>query len=271
MKKHTIKNIALLAIAGLGIITSANAAPTYNKGDLMLGFYSTNSSTSYLVDLGAASNFRDFSGTETLSLGNIGADLTAVYGSGWVNDNSLFWGVFGANYNTAVNGDPSNTLYASMPEGTLGVQAQGYQDKSSGGQSTPASKINTMGNTYAGLNVTDSSNSSVAVIEANGTSGSFGFYVTNGGAANFAYFNSAMGNFADGTAGTALDLFRMQTSTLGSSAPFGTYEGTFTIDNSGTVTFATPVPEPSTVYAALALVGIIAFRARRHFSAFLKA
>jgi hypothetical protein len=228
------------------LVASAHATPTYNKGDLFLGFWSTTSNTSYLVDLGNAGTFRDFSGTETLSLGDIGTDLTAIYGSGWKTDSGVFWGVFGGTYNTVVNGDPLDTLYASMPESPIGIQAQGFQDKSSGGQQTPASKINSMGNTYAGLNVTDSSNSPVAVIEANGTSGSFGGYVSNGGAANFTYFNSAMGNFASGTAGTALDLFRMQTSTLGSDAPYGTYEGTFTISDSAVVTFSS-VPEPSTV------------------------
>lgn len=263
MKKHTIKNIALLAIAGLGIITSAKAGITTSNGDLFLGFYSTGSSTSYLVDLGAASNFRDFSGTETLSLGNIGADLTSIYGNNWNTSSSVFWGVFGTDYNSSVNGDPTYTLYAGQAEGSVGTVGNGYQEKSTATQAGPASKISNMRSVASGLNVTDSTNSGVAVIEANSTSGSFGGYVSNSGFTNFSYFNSAMGEFGSGTAGTAIDLFRMTPSTLGVNAPNGTYYGTFTIDNSGTVTFATPVPEPSTVYMALGLVAFIGWRSRR--------
>jgi hypothetical protein len=266
MKKHTIKNIALLAIAGLGIITSAKAGITTANGDLFLGFYSTNSSTSYLVDLGTAASFRDFNGSETLSIGNIAADLTSIYGSGWATDSSLFYGVFGADYKTGVvnstnflNGDPSNTLYATSTGG-------GYSSSSNSGQGTPASKIDQMRQTAAGLNVTNSSNSSVAVIESNTTAGAFGFYVTNAGGTNFSSFNGGMTNFG---ASNSIALYRMVSSTSGGTG--GVLDGTFTVGSNGSVVFATAVPEPSTVYMALGLVAFIGWHSRRRLSAIFKA
>jgi hypothetical protein len=103
----------------------------------------------------------------------------------------------------------------------------------------------------------------VATVQPSSLDNDYAQYQANGGSTSFGYFNGALGNFADGTSGTQLDLFRMQT---GSSSLQGTYEGTFSINNSGTVTFSssvTPVPEPSTYGIAMALAAAVFIVIRR--------
>jgi hypothetical protein len=262
----------LSSLLGAALLSNSHAATlSYSNGDLMLGFYSPNASQSYLVDLGAASIYRDATGTMTLSLGNIGTDLTAVFGNTWNTDPDVHWGIFGTDYKASIgnasnylNGDASNTLYVSAPESPIGSAATApYSASPNNAQATPASKIFAMGqNASTNANYSTTANSSKAVIEPNTDAKAFGSSTiqTNNGGTSFGSFNGALGTFQNGTSGTALDLFRIVNTSDPSTGT--TIEGTFTISNSGVVTF-TAVPEPSTL-ASIALGGAVLFLAARN-------
>jgi hypothetical protein len=256
MKLSFLKAGLLLISASLGLTATGSAATaTYNPGDIFMGFRADSASgitQSVLVNLGPASQFRDATSSFTVPVGNIGGDLTAVFGTNWHQRTDLFWSVVGANTNATtgtVDGDPARTLYATKPEVTIGVQTTPFNRGSSATQGPPAQKMLDMAAAFVTSQVESGNNS---IRQDNITANSyFQFQATS---LSFSYFSPRTeGNFANGPAGTALDLFRM---TTGSSSLQGTYEGTFTIKSDGEVTFNTsPVPEPSTMLltATLAL------------------
>ncbi|MDD5200587.1 MAG: PEP-CTERM sorting domain-containing protein [Terrimicrobiaceae bacterium] len=252
MKKHNFLATALLAIAGVGLMASPARALTYNPGDLFIGFYDASGTEDYLINIGPAAQYRDAApGTSfQLNIGSTGADLIATFGADWnarpAIDVQLQWGVFGGVYNTDVGSDLEGTLYASKAASATPL---GFARKNLSNQAGAASFIDTMGNSFASLNYTATVNSTVAARQTASNAQSYAFYQAGGGGgSSFSYFVGAQGNFGSGVAGASLDLFRMP---IGSGP--GTYEGTFSIDSGGTITF-TAVPEPSTV----AFVGVAA-------------
>lgn len=290
MKIRT-KVIALLVLASFGLAgTSAKAATvsyTTSSGDLLLGFRATGgqgATQTYLVNLGSASAFRDYAaGTPTTSfvlnttaigtgpfdsniIGNIGADLAAVFGSDWYDRSDLFWSVSGATQQISgtINGDPVKTIYATKGEQTFGTTETPWALGSATAQGTPNSKIQTMGLAYNGD--TSTANSDFGVIYNNSDINSYEDFMPGGSASTatsaFSYFAGGIeGNFGAGAASTALDLFRMPT---GSGS--GTYEGSFTISQSGQLSFGstTAVPEPSrALLVAFSGLGIVLRRRRR--------
>ncbi len=267
-KPMTIKNLgvaAALALGGWACLTPAADAATLNyaEGDLLMGFYSPSETTSYVIDLGAASGYRDGTVSGPLNLGNIFADLNTVFGTEWQTRDDLYWGVFGGTYTGTVNGDSPNTLYASR------AFASAYEIASNSSQAQPASKIvNGLGFNAKQLD-TVSVNSSVAIKQIDSTHpNQFQDYQQNPNS-SFSYFNGAMSTFADGTEGSALYLYRMPTPAFGGTlGAEGSLEGVFTISDTGIVSFsASPVPEPATV-ALLAIGGLfILLRVRRKMSA----
>jgi len=257
---------AILAGAVLAI-APARAVLTYAEDDVLLGFYATGgqgSSQSYVVNLGQASIYRDYTGSFfDLSVGNIGADLTAVYGSDWNTRSDVFWGVFAANYNTVVGSDPANTLYAGKPRSDIAIPADAYNRGSASTQSGPASRIHSLGGLFSSGQTSATANSSVATIQDSSLNNDFAQFQDAVLSTSFSYFNGALGNFGSGASGTALDFFRMPT---GSSGLLGTQEGTFTISNAGVVRFtAAAVPEPSILLLgmiAAGALGVIGVRRR---------
>lgn len=257
LSKHAF---SLLAVAGLALAsTAANAATTaYTNGDIFLGFRQAGNTSSLIVNLGQASQYRDGTVSGALSLGDLGAALNEWYGSDdWSSDASVTWGIVGA-VSTTVGVDLANTLYASKPEVVFGTTETPYDRASIATQGNGRSNIVTMANAFAGK--TSTTGSSVALIQSNTVAGAWGATSGASAANGFSYFSGMEGNFADGTATAALDLFRMQT---GSGA--GTLEGTFTINDAGVVSFnaAAAVPEPGRVaFLALGLGGFLLRRRR---------
>jgi len=252
--------LAVLVVAGATFsASSAKAQGTYSQGDLLLGFRDTSDSKDYVIDLGSASAFtgQSLGFTETLSLGNVNADLTNIFGAGWSSDANLYWGVAGST--------SSSILYAGESEQTLGTIGTPWSEASTHTQGTPAGLINGIGTNAVSFS-TVSSNATDAFIQNNSDPASWESYMPFGANSNnsdsvFKYYAPEFeGNSSTGISNTALDLFQMNPAN--GTGNLGTYQGTFTIDNGANVTF-TVVPEPSTYAAVVLGAGILVLVSRR--------
>ncbi len=281
--RANLKTALFLALAGLGLgVSTAKAVVTYNQGDLLMGFFRPGDAQTYVVNVGSATQFRDWNNGANLnlSLGNIAADLVALYGAAWYDDTTLAWGVAGSPSNTiAVNGDPSRTLYAGRDP--LGVTF-GFNNPGSSAWGTPTviggtfrtNASTLMQGLQGGFDIdTETANSSFATIQGTGDANNWttASYAPLGIA--FGAFNSNItsaftsGVLAPGVE-SALDLWRVLNTNTGATEPgtvgVGQFQGTFYIDQGGSISFgAQAVPEPSRmVFAALGL-GALALRRRR--------
>jgi len=250
--KITTKLLPLATMIAAGMVTTTAHAVSYTAGDLLLGFRATGgtgANTDYVIDLGSASTFRD--ATSSFSIGSFGTDLSAIYGAGWATRSDLLWSVIGG----GLSGDGTNTVYASAAETVFGTHANPLTRFSNSAQAGVVTKIsNTAGVStggYLGGSTSFNSNplSNGSAVAEDQTAANpwaqyqFGF----GSPANTSAFGlyaspGIEGSFANGAAVSALDLYRMATSTT-AGLP-GTYVGTFTINTSGQGTFNV-VPEPS--------------------------
>lgn len=265
MKTTTTK--ALLVLAGFAVITPFAQAqtPSYTNGDLFLGFRAsggTGATQTYLVNIGQAATYRDAAegSSFSLSIGNIGADLTATYGATWFDRADLFWGIVGGISPTAVAGDNPNTLYASLEQQPFGIVSNPWDRRSGSQQGSTNTQISGLKNSFVSGNYSVTVNSSVAAIIPTADANSWEDF--NDGALSFGAWNGGIeGSFDNGTEGSALDLHRMATSpTPGLD---GTYEGTFTINDAGSVSFAAPVPEPSSALIIASGFGVLGMLRRR--------
>lgn len=255
---------AILAFAGAAALlpSAAQAAIIYNDGDLILGFRATGgqgASTDYLLDLGNASTILNATTPITFAIGNIGGDLTTIFGS-WSTRGDVFWSVSGVQ-KIAGNGFANNTMFATRsdtiaaPLGTATTTP--WTRPSSFGAGTPASKIQSMGLKYgtgttgnvAGTDQIESASVSGALIQPTSQSNSFAsfqpFGLNTSGASAYSYFvdaNGIEGNFAAGTLASVLDLYQL--TPAAGSLP-ATFNGNFSISNGGVVTFTPAIPEPS--------------------------
>jgi hypothetical protein len=262
MNPFKLKASLLLLLGGLMTASTATAALTYTAGDIFLGFRSTDSGVtqSYLVNIGSGSHFRDATGSFTV--GNLSSDLGTIFGSGWANDPKVYWGVVGVNTSgvSAVDGDPARTLYSSLAGDGLIPLADplGPTRASSAVQSSPASKIIAMKDDWLTFAATSTATAPNAAFTTATNLSSYTTYAS--GSQPFSYFSTNLeGNFGTGTGSTSLDLFRTPT---GSSSLRGTYEGTFLIDGTGSVTFNV-VPEPTGVVCLMLSSLVLGARRRR--------
>lgn len=283
---------ALLLAAGAALICGSAQAATYTPGDLLLGFVAgggTGSDSTLVVNLGPSSGYRDAydSGSSNLAIANISTQLTAQFGPAWYDRTDLYMSVFGtASSNSTTSalfgGDPARTLYISQARTAAGIlgsassggwsvtgntaltgAASGILDTSGRFASTTADVLNTR---LAIIPDSDANTLDEFTRPTNNNS----FDTFNGGIET-AFGAGSWGTYGSaGAVEAALDLYRVQSKNnapgqygAGGAIGEGVYKGTFTINQSGTVAFVSPVPEPgSAVMLSLACAGAL-FRRRR--------
>lgn len=254
--KRLLSRFSLTFAAAALCSFSAHAAPvTYTADDLFLGFRAsggTGATQTYLVNIGQASKFTGIGQGSSFSVnvGNIGADLTQIFGSNWSSRADVFWSVSGTTgLLSGVGSDPAKTLYATKAESPAGTLAIPWNRAVENTQGPAASKMTGLAQAFAqtaGSPNQSTGNSSSAVIQNTSDVNNYASYQPGGTSQNagpqpgisFAYFNPSIeGNFATGVSGSALDLFRL---VLGSGA--GERLGVFTLSSDGTLTFSGPTP-----------------------------
>jgi hypothetical protein len=292
MKPTNILKATTLAAATLVLLTPAAKAqnPNFAPGDLVLFVQKSGAANTIMLNLGSGANVYRDATSNILNIAGIGTELTSNFGGSWYEDPALFWGVAGvrsASTSTTaqVDGDPGRTIYASQLRGALGTEgsasSSGWTGFGSTDMTTASNGIIQMQNRLETVSSTD------RLVEP--TSSSFVddqnpfLNATTPGASFTIFAGSVQGSFGPGSFGTfggvaaegALDLYRILATTapagtvqIGDDTDLrtGTYEGTFVIDNTGSVSFVAPIPEPTAlglVAAGAALGGILVRRRQR--------
>lgn len=278
MKNNAV--LSILTLAGATLVASSVDADAviYVDGDLFLGFRATGgvgATETYLINIGQASIFRDAApgSSFTLSLGNIGTDLDLIFGDGtpdmaWYLRDDVVWGVVGMQA-AAAGIDPVHTLYATKDSPTGDTLATAWVRRSNSQQTTTETKIQNLVQGYTLDNEGSANTNSAFAIRQNTTdSNNWSQFQPGGTQSNsttsFSVWNPTIeGNFDGGVINAELDLFRMTPN--GTAGTPGTYEGTFTIAQNGTVTYSV-VPEPTSAALLSLSVGLLGFARRRRVS-----
>ncbi len=253
--------LCLLAAAPFTQQSSADTL-TYTDGDVFIGFHSSTATNEYLWNIGSFSLFDGQPVGTHLSLRNVNADLTTVFGSSWPTNNFIQWGAV-AEDGFDASGNQIAHLFASRAEPTLGFPATPWSRQSFNAQSSSGSYIEGMA--YGDfLSEESTANNPGAVIHpsvsnrpswaANQRDGSLG------GGISFQTWNPTIEapitpGSGSGISTTAIDFFRILPDNSATN-PESVYIGTFTIDAAGNVSFdvrdfsappptPTPTPTPS--------------------------
>ena len=250
-----LKNILMTGAIALVGAASANAAMTYNAGDLILGFGSASSTYSYEIDLGSYTKL-----TSSFTYQVSTSDLATAFGTSWTTwDGTISFGVIGAgSSSTSVIGSGATQKAA----GTTWVTDTATPNYLRGAtnQKTAATQIITVtgGQTGAGSNgayttgVASSNDSKATLISV--SSGDNSFFTRFVGSPNATYGSTAVSSLASGQSSVSMNEYEMTGSlSSGYNVPASPI-GTFSLSNTGTLSYQA-VPEPST-YAMLGLGGL---------------
>ena len=203
-------------------------------GDLFIGFHSAAATNEYLWDLGPYTQFDGKPIGYQAVVGNIQADLTAVFGANWGRDVNVQWGSAGTL-------DAASRVFSTKAEPGMGVFASPWQRQSTSSQNFTGSQIDTMVfGDFAGQEAT--TNNPNAVVHnilglswasfndgVNSPGGSFGTWVPTIEAPQIPGVPGGIGK-------TRLDLFRIDPDNSGTNPP-AEYIGTFRMDNLGNVLY----------------------------------
>ena len=244
MKLLNLKGFLALAALAAGMNSQvANAAA--GNGDVLLGFRATGgtgANTNLVVNLGQASQFTGASSATTVT--NIGADLEAVYGTGWASRTDVLWGVAGASGSfSAVGSDPAKTTYASRVRPSLGTTATPWDRKSDSSSGFTTTQINTARSAF---NLGTPGTNPLAVTEAAADNNSWSAQQPGGiisGGISFQTWSASI----EANATQQQDFFRMAP-----GSGLGTHVGTFSLGSDGSVLFV-----PASLVGDLAVGGVI--------------
>jgi len=180
---------SVFAIALLQASTSLHAAtvPAPAEGDVFVGFRASSgqgAETSYLVKLGPDTTFRNAAQGTSFTvggLGNVGADLTAVYGAEWHQRNDLQWGIF------AKRTGVSSTVYGSRVRSGQNTIAPAWPALASTSRNGTAGAITSVLEEVGGYKGRDATSSSpVAALLPNfAGAASYSFQVATPGTTDF--------------------------------------------------------------------------------------
>jgi len=274
--------LTTLVVAGISMAALPAKAATFTAGDLLVGFRATSGSAStattntFVFNLGAATTIRD-ANTASLALGNIGTELTDVFGSDWASNSTLTWAAATVRSATVpgsdpsvVNGDPAQALYLTRPNnsGEAGVFGSGTLNLAGAGGMTNSS--------VAALGFANMFRDFAGTTTQSGLAASIPYSVVN----SFEDYTSGGSDFSSGqnldvavntAQGRIIDLYRILGTNTGASptAPVirqGVWQGTLSLGTDGAITFdpvAAAVPEPSRALLAAGGLAALAFRRRR--------
>jgi hypothetical protein len=279
----TTRGVSYALAAAFFATMAANAAvvptPNYSQQDLFLTVRANGGqgdTTSYLVNLGSYYQFSPasqvpgtlqstFSGatpgsTFQLDIGNIGSDLTRLYGANWLDRTDLVWGIIGTNN----SGSASILLSQERIGGNPTTAFAAAVNPTSSNRSLFAGGINSV---LYGTNGYNGRESTLGV-HGTGTGSARATEQPDPSAdsqAKEAYINHQASNSFGGSLGsvdyeaafgdhTSLDLWRYSTATGATNA------GYFSFDQAGNLSF-TAVPEPSALLITIG--GSLALLARR--------
>ena len=283
MKNKFTRSALLIAASSLMAAFTATAANSfYAAGDLIMTFQKVGSTNTVYADLGSATTYRGAAvGADVASIydiANLNSTLTSAFGTGWASDTNVFAGLSAVNLtsgtsNTVINGDASRTLYVSASRfdvGTVGTANSSTPTVGSNTDMTGAAAAikgqNDILDLYSvGVTV---STTDISYIDDKQPISTFNGSPIQGTAFGvFAGGIQQQGSTSSfGSLGGvdnvefALDLYRIaavngKTNEInGTTVRSGDFEGSFVVSNSGSVSFVTAVPEPS----SLALVGLAA-------------
>jgi hypothetical protein len=241
------KSLAALAFAGMALAGSAHAQVTptsYTDGDLFLGFRATGGTgqtSDYLVNIGQVSTYVNATGTVSVPVTGMKADLDATFGSSWKSRSDVLWSVSGKE-------QASVTLYATKPQTTPGViNATGWARKSDSTQAQPRNKMSDVADGYILTGATpnvSTANNSKGLIQVTSSNRAYARFMPNGvGLGNpvtaYSYFSPTIeGNFGSGTKNSVLELYKMDYDNSGVvPAASGVLVGLFSMDDAGRLTF----------------------------------
>ncbi|MDR3401061.1 MAG: PEP-CTERM sorting domain-containing protein [Chthoniobacter sp.] len=263
---NKLKIAALLALAGTGIFTQTAQAVTYTQGDVLIGFRSSNSSitTDYLIDVGQSLFSRAAANGGSITIGNFGTDLSS-FDPTWFTDGTTLWGVGGAN----LTGDNSRTLYAGYAQNSLNpTPGTSYNGQTNSASTTQQGRYNTVGTLFqqgtaaTGSPVGDDGSFGYTGLQVqlqnSGNASSWASQVNFSTGVGFQHFVGFEGGVGAGSLGDGIDYYKINPSP---STP--SLQGTFSVDSTGTITFSTPVPEPSTLAALIGGAGFLGLIRRR--------
>lgn len=261
-----LKRMFIAMTIGFAFTGQPAKALVYTAGDLFLGFRATGSTGAtqdYLVNIGQYTQFTTSTNTFTLNLGSLGADLSLVYGNDWYSRSDLFWSISGTPYDGALVETP--TLYVTRQRSNVNTPATAWLGRSNSAQTTTASAFQALAGNYVTTG-SATANSSVATFQNVGDPNSYASFIKPTLSTDFNVWNTIQGSFANGTAGSVLDLFAVNPVFNQTSVR----QGSFQLNNSGELSFTgAAVPEPSTVtlIGLGAAVGLYMVRKRRNTTA----
>jgi len=238
MKYSKLRSLTLLALAaGAAFVAPAARAATSIPGDLFLGVHASagqGATHDFVIDLGQATALE--SASSVMTLGNVGSDLSSLFGSLWNTRGDVLWGVVGATGSADIGSDPATTLYATSPRQVANVVADAWVRYSATAQNLSTNKVVGMATQF---NISTAGTAANSVVQNTSTDvNNWASYQPGGTTANtgnggisFATFNPSI----EGLPANTLDLFRMKPSSTPGLA--GDYLGSLSLSSSGQVIF----------------------------------
>ena len=219
-------------------VSLADLVPNPSSSDIFIGFRATEgdgASSSYLVKVGTYAQFSAIPAGSSItlgSLGNIGTDLSGTFGPTWQTRGDLFWGAFG------IGSSASAILYGSRERNPVSSASAAWPVLTDITRASTHSQINSVLNSISGYRSSiATANSAVATFQSNFSgAASYSYQVGTAGTSDFgsvSQWSGIEGDFGGGVSGTALDLYRINTSGV-------TRLGYFTISGTGVLTYTNP-------------------------------